>query len=81
MANEQEPRSPEAEEPIIVPSQALVPDPLVESLVPDPSQPPTTTVSLTGLLGRSAKKVTGACTLAALLSATRSSKKRTCSTA
>jgi hypothetical protein len=56
MANDDEPRSPEGEDPIIVPSQALVPDQLVESLVPDPSQSPTPTVSLTGLLGRSAKE-------------------------
>ena len=56
MANEHEPHSPEGPDPIIVPTQALVPDQLVESLVPDPSQPPTTTVSLTGLLGRSAKE-------------------------
>jgi hypothetical protein len=39
-----------------VPSQALIPDQLVDSLVPDPSQPPTPTVSLLGLLGRSAKE-------------------------
>jgi hypothetical protein len=56
MANEHEPRSPEGEDPIIVPPQKLVPDPLVEVLVPDPSQPPTPTVSLLGLLGRSAKE-------------------------
>jgi hypothetical protein len=56
MANEQEPPSTEGSDPIIVPTQALIPDQLVESLVPDPSQPPTTTVSLTGLLGRSAKE-------------------------
>jgi hypothetical protein len=56
MANEHEPRSPEGEGPIVVPTQALVPDQLVDSLVPDPSQPPTPTVSLLGLLGRSAKE-------------------------
>jgi hypothetical protein len=56
MANEHEPRSPEGEDPIVVPTQALVPDQLVDSLVPDPSQPPTPTVSLLGLLGRSAKE-------------------------
>ena len=39
-----------------MPSQALIPDQLVDSLVPDPSQPPTPTVSLLGLLGRSAKE-------------------------
>jgi hypothetical protein len=39
-----------------VPSQARIPDQLVDSLVPDPSQPPTPTVSLLGLLGRSAKE-------------------------
>jgi hypothetical protein len=39
-----------------VPSQARIPDQLVDSLVPDPSQPPTSTVSLLGLLGRSAKE-------------------------
>jgi hypothetical protein len=38
------------------PAQALVPDQLVEMLVPDPSQPPTPTVALAGLLGRSAKE-------------------------
>jgi hypothetical protein len=47
---------PEGEGPIVVPTQALVPDQLVDSLVPDPSQPPTPTVSLLGLLGRSAKE-------------------------
>jgi hypothetical protein len=57
------------------PFAALVPDPLVESLVPDPSQPPPPTVTLAGLLGR---RATGASTLAAPLSATRSSKERTC---
>jgi hypothetical protein len=41
---------------LIVPSQALVPDQLPESLVPDPSQPSIPTVSLTGLLGRSARE-------------------------
>ena len=56
MENEQDPRSPKGEDPIIVPSQALVPDQLVDSLVPDPSQPPTPTVSLLGLFGRSAKE-------------------------
>ena len=38
------------------PKVALVPDPLVESLMPDPSQPPPPTVALAGLLGRSAKE-------------------------
>ena len=56
MANEDKTRSPEGEDPIVVPTQALVPDQLVDSLVPDPSQPPTPTVSLLGLLGRSAKE-------------------------
>src|SRR3712207_227781 len=42
--------------PIDEPTKALVPDPLVESLVPDPSQPPPPTVTLAGLLGRSAKE-------------------------
>jgi len=56
MANEHEPRSPEGEDVIVVPTQALVPDQLVDNLVPDPSQPPTPSVSLLGLLGRSAKE-------------------------
>ena len=56
MANEDKTRSPEGEDPIVVPTQALVPDQLVDSLVPDPSQPPTPTVSLLGLLGRSAEE-------------------------
>jgi hypothetical protein len=47
---------PEGEGPIVGSTQALVPDQLVDSLVPDPSQPPTPTVSLLGLLGRSAKE-------------------------
>jgi hypothetical protein len=39
------------------PFAALVPDPLVESLVPDPgTQPPPPTVTLVGLLGRSPKE-------------------------
>ena len=46
----------EAESAIEPPPELLAPDPLVEKLVPDPSQPPTPTVSLTGLLGRSAKE-------------------------
>ncbi len=38
------------------PFAALVPDPLVEGLMPNPSQPPPPTVALAGLLGRSAKE-------------------------
>jgi hypothetical protein len=38
------------------PKGALIPDPLVESLVPDPSQPSPPTVALAGLLGRSARE-------------------------
>ena len=38
------------------PLAALVPDQLVEMLVPDPSQPPTPTVVLTGLLGKSPRE-------------------------
>jgi hypothetical protein len=53
---EQEMRvSPETETPIEPPEQ-LVPDPLVEVLVPDPSQPPPPTVTLAGLLGRSPRE-------------------------
>ena len=57
MANEHEPHSPEEESPILPPPDpALVADAFVEKLVPDPSQPPTPTVSLLGLLGRSTKE-------------------------
>jgi hypothetical protein len=39
------------------PFAALIPDPLVETLVPDPgTQPPPPTVALAGLLGKSAKE-------------------------
>jgi hypothetical protein len=55
MATEHEPRSPGEKSPII-PPDPLVADPVVERLVPDPSQPPTPTVSLLGLLGRSTKE-------------------------
>jgi hypothetical protein len=48
-------RGHEAEGPIVEPAD-LVPDPLVEKLVPDPSQPPPPAVALTGLLGRSARE-------------------------
>jgi hypothetical protein len=46
---------PKAEGPIVEPTD-LVPDPLVEKLVPDPSQPPPPTVALVGLLGRSRRE-------------------------
>jgi hypothetical protein len=81
MANEDETRRPEEASPIEPPEQ-LVPDPFVEMFVPDPSQPLPPTVALVGLLGRRApKRAPGGSTLAAFLSATRSSKKRTCYTA
>jgi hypothetical protein len=38
------------------PPDPLVPDPLVEKLVPDPCQPSTPTVALLGLLGRSSRE-------------------------
>jgi len=57
MADEEGTRGPEVRgTPIDEPTRALVPDPLVESLVPDPSQPPPPTVTLVGLLGRSPKE-------------------------
>jgi hypothetical protein len=55
MSNEHKPRSPGEKLPID-PPDPLVADAFVERLVPDPSQPPTPTVSLAGLLGRSAKE-------------------------
>jgi hypothetical protein len=55
MPNEHEPRSPGEKSPIY-PPDPLVADPVVEMLVPDPSRPPTPTVSLLGLLGRSTKE-------------------------
>jgi hypothetical protein len=55
MANEHETRSPGEKSPIDEPDP-LVADPVVERLVPDPSQPPAPTVSLLGLLGRSTKE-------------------------
>jgi xanthosine utilization system XapX-like protein len=57
MTDQEGTRGPEVRgTPIDEPTKALVPDPLVESLVPDPSQPPPPTVTLAGLLGRSAKE-------------------------
>jgi hypothetical protein len=59
MSDQEGTRGAEVETPIDEPPPpfaALVPDPLVESLVPDPSQLSPPTVTLAGLLGRSAKE-------------------------